>query len=323
MAAYAIFVLLTSYQHPTMHPEWTGIYPAVTTTFHKDGSLDLVQFKKNIEVQIESGVDGIIVCGSLGENSTLSPAEKILLLVQTLEQSSGRVPVVICVAESSTVAAIEFVKLAADAGADGLMVLPPMRYPSDDRETMTYLKKVIAASSLPIMIYNNPVAYKTLITTDMFRELEQFPQVQSMKESTGDVRNLTDLRNDFGNRYKILTGVDDLALESLMMGADGWVAGLVCAFPRETVAIYRLAIQGRWQEASAIYRWFYPVLHLDVSNKLVQNIKLAQSLTGLGTEFVREPRLPLYGTEREKVLKILQDAMETRPKLPSGSFGSK
>ncbi|HUX85187.1 MAG TPA: dihydrodipicolinate synthase family protein [Chitinophagaceae bacterium] len=304
-----------------MHPKWTGIYPAVTTQFLEDGSLDLKGFCGGIEAQIQAGVDGIIVCGSLGENSTLDCEEKFSLLHHAKKQCDGRVPVILCLAECATKAAISFVLRAQAEGADGLMILPPMRYLSDDLETLTYLRKVVTATPLPVMIYNNPIAYKTLITQDIFQALAEYPQVQSMKESTGDVRNLTDLRNAFGNRFRILTGVDDLALESLMMGADGWVAGLVCAFPRETVAIYRLSVQGKWDEAREIYRWFYPLLHLDVSNKLVQNIKLAQSLTGMGTEFVRQPRLPLYGNERENVLKIIQQALATRPKLPQGSHG--
>lgn len=304
-----------------MQPQWTGIYPAVTTKFHEDGSLDLPGYRKNIELQIEAGVDGIIACGSLGENSTLSSPEKISLLTEAREQAAGRVPVILCVAESATRTAIDFAISAREASADGLMVLPPMRYASDDRETLRFLQKVVTATSLPVMIYNNPVAYKTLITQDMFRQLAEFPQVQSMKESTGDVRNLTDLKNTFGDRFKILTGVDDLALESLMMGADGWVAGLVCAFPRETVAVYRLAKQGRWPEALEIYRWFYPLLHLDVSLKLVQNIKLAEACTDMGTEFTREPRLPLQGEEREKTLAIIREALAKRPFLPKGSFG--
>ncbi len=298
-----------------MQPKWTGIYPAVTTQFHEDGSLDLKGFSESIESQIQAGVDGIIVCGSLGENSTLDTEEKFTLLLEAKKKSGQRVPVILCLAECSTKAGISFACRAQAEGADGLMVLPPMRYPSDDLETLTYLRKVVTATPLPVMIYNNPIAYRTLITREMFQELAEYPQVQSMKESTGNLRNLTDLRIAFGDRFRILTGVDDLALESLMMGADGWVAGLVCAFPRETVAIYRLSLQGRWDEAREIYRWFFPLLHLDVSDKLVQNIKLAQSLTGMGTEFARQPRMPLYGIEREKVMNIIKDALATRPKL--------
>ena len=306
-----------------IQPQWTGIYPAVTTRYFPDESLDLSGFMKNIETQIETGVDGIIVCGSLGENSTLSSDEKILLLKSALHQAKGRVPVIICIAESRTNDAIYFCQLAESAGADGLMILPPMRYASDEVETMTYLVKVIKSTNLPVMIYNNPVAYGTLITIEMFRILSDLPQVESMKESTGDIRFLTDLKNEFGNRFKILAGVDDLALESLMMGADGWVAGLVCAFPRETVAIYRLVRQGRWAEALDIYRWFYPVLHLDVSARLVQHIKMAETLTGMGNEYVRGPRMPLTGAARERVSAIILKALTTRPNLPPGSFGRK
>lgn len=300
-----------------MKVAWNGVYPAVTTNFNEDESLDLVTFKNNINAQIEAGVDGIIVCGSLGENSVLSTSEKQEVLQGALEAAQGRVPVIICIAETTTRNAIDFAKTSAQNGAHGFMLLPPMRYPSDDRETLTYLHKVADATDLPIMLYNNPVAYKTLITIDMFKELAENPKFEAVKESTGDIRYMTDMINALGDRFKILSGVDNLALESLMMGADGWVAGLVCAFPAETVAIYQLAKQGRYQEALEIYRWFYPLLHLDVSTKLVQNIKLAEAMTNLGTEHVREPRLKLSGEERERVVKIIEEGLANRPVLPS------
>lgn len=299
-----------------MKVTWTGVYPAVTTNFHEDESLDLVTFKRNIEQQISAGVDGIIVCGSLGESGVLTHAEKQQVLISAIEASNGRVPVIICLAESTTREAIAFAKESEKNGADGFMLLPPMRYASDDRETLTYLHKVADSTDLPVMLYNNPLAYKTLITIDMFKELAQNPKFESVKESTGDIRYMTDMINELGDRFKILSGVDNLALESLMMGADGWVAGLVCAFPAETVAIYRLAQEGRYQEALEIYRWFYPLLHLDVSEKLVQNIKLAEAMTGMGTEHVREPRLKLSGEERASVVKVIETALANRPELP-------
>lgn len=299
-----------------MKPNWTGVYPAVTTKFFEDETLDLKTFSFNIDEQIKAGVHGIIICGSLGENSTLTYSEKLELLTAARETIADRVPLIIGIAENITRMAVSFVKEAADAGADGFMLLPPMRYPSDERETLHYMHTVADATDLPVMIYNNPVAYKTLVTIPMFKDLAQNAHFESMKESTGDIRYMTDIFNELGNRFKILSGVDDMALESLLMGADGWIAGLVDAFPRETVVIYELAKQGRIEEAREIYRWFYPLLHLDVSTKFVQNIKLAEVATGLGTEYVRQPRLPLIGEERERVLKVINDSLAKRPVLP-------
>jgi 1-pyrroline-4-hydroxy-2-carboxylate deaminase len=298
-----------------MKPDWIGVYPAVTTNFYEDETLDLPTFQFNIEAQLKAGVHGIIVCGSLGENGALLFDEKLQLLAAAKETIADRVPLVICLAESNTRTAIDFAKQSAQIGADGFMMLPPMRYPSDDRETMHYLNTVADATDLPVMLYNNPLAYKTFISISMFKELAHNQHFESMKESTGDIRYLTDLINELGGRYKILSGVDDLALESLIMGADGWVAGLVDAFPRETVVIYELAKQNRIAEARALYRWFFPLLHLDVSTKFVQNIKLAEVATGLGTEYVRQPRLPLVGQEREHVLKVIETALKNRPDL--------
>jgi len=299
-----------------MKVNWEGIYPAVTTKFNQDESLDFATFERNINAQIEAGIDGVVVAGSLGENSTLTHDEKQQLLRSALSASGGRVPVILCIAEQTTSDAIQFVKDAEKNGADGFMLLPPMRYPSDDRETVHYLKRVANATSLPIMLYNNPLAYTIMIKLDMLAELAELDNIVAIKESSGDVRYLSDIINRFGDRFTILTGVDDLAMEAIVMGAKGWVAGLVCAFPAETVAIYRLIQAGRIEEARAIYRWFLPLLHLDVSTKLVQNIKLAEVYTGLGTEYVREPRLPLTGKERGRVEKIISDSIATRPVLP-------
>jgi 1-pyrroline-4-hydroxy-2-carboxylate deaminase len=299
-----------------MKPSWRGVYPAVTTNFFADESLDLQTFEANIDTQINAGVHGIIICGSLGENSTLTFDEKLTLLASAKNIIAGRVPLVICIAESRTRSAIDFAKASEAAGAEGFMLLPPMRYPSDDRETLQYMHTVADATDLPVMIYNNPLAYKTFISIPMFSDLAHNQHFESMKESTGDIRYMTDIINTFGGRFKILSGVDDLAFESLVMGADGWVAGLVDAFPRETVVIYELIQQGRLAEAREIYRWFFPLLHLDVSTKFVQNIKLAEVATGLGTEHVRAPRLDLVGSERAQVLKIINDALAKRPVLP-------
>jgi 1-pyrroline-4-hydroxy-2-carboxylate deaminase len=300
-----------------MKPNWTGVYPAVTTNFNANESLDLNTFCFNIEEQLKAGVHGIIVCGSLGENSALLFDEKLELLAAAKTTIGERVPLITCIAESNTKVAIDMAKKSAEMGADGFMLLPPMRYPSDDRETLHYMHTVADATDLPVMIYNNPLAYKTFVSISMFHDMAQNQHFEAMKESTGDIRYMTDIINEFGGRFKILSGVDDLAFESLVMGADGWVAGLVDAFPRETVVIYELVKQGRIMEAREIYRWFFPLLHLDIGTKFVQNIKLAEVATGLGTEQVRQPRLPLVGTERERVLTIINDAMAKRPILPT------
>lgn len=296
--------------------QWEGVMPAVTTKFNKDDTLDLKMFRTNIEAQLEAGVNGIILGGTLGEASTLSDEEKRILIQETVEIVDGTIPVVINIAEQSTKGAILAAKRAKTYGASGLMMLPPMRYNATDYETVAYFKTVAESTDLPIMIYNNPIDYKIEVTLDMFEELLVHENIVAVKESTRDISNITRIRNRFGNRLKVLCGVDTLALESILMGANGWVAGLVCAFPAETVAIYELAKADRIKEAIEIYRWFLPLLELDISPQLVQNIKLAEVATGIGTEVVRAPRLPLKGVERERVLRIIEDALRTRPTLP-------
>lgn len=301
-----------------MTVQWKGVMPAVTTKFDDFDQLDLEAFEINIRAQIDAGVHGIILGGTLGEASTLTLEEKRVLVRKTVSLTDGKVPVIINIAEQSTRSAIEMAKMAEEDGASGLMMLPPMRYKADDRETVTYFKKVAQSTVLPIMIYNNPVDYGIEVTLDMFEELlESCDNIQAVKESTRDISNINRIRNRFGDRLAILCGVDTLALESLLIGADGWVAGLVCAFPAETVAIYELSKAGRVEEAIEIYRWFLPLLELDINTKLVQNIKLAEVATGIGTENVREPRLPLAGEEREKVLEIIDQSLRTRPELPN------
>lgn len=299
-----------------MNINWSGVMPAVTTKFTDQDELDLEMFEVNINAQIEAGVHGIILGGTLGEASTLLDAEKRTLVREAVRIVNGKIPVIINVAEQTTKAAIESARKGKEDGASGLMMLPPMRYHADDRETVVYFKAVANSIDLPIMVYNNPVDYGIEVTIDMFEELIECPNIQAVKESTRDLSNLTRLKNRFGDRIKILSGVDTLALESLFMGADGWVAGLVCAFPKETVAIYELAKAGRSDEALAIYRWFLPLLELDINTKLVQNIKLAEVATGIGTENVRAPRLPLIGGERAEVLNIINHGVATRPQLP-------
>jgi 4-hydroxy-tetrahydrodipicolinate synthase len=288
----------------------------VLTPFADDDSIDFNTFSININAQIEAGIDGIILAGSLGETSTLSNSERQDLLIYTRELVQDKLPVVMNIAEQSTKDAVSVANQAEKNGADGLMLLPPMRYNADERETVTFFKTVAANTALPIMIYNNPVDYKIKVTLDMFEELSSSANIKAVKESTRDISNVTRMINRFGDRYKILCGVDPLAMESLCMGADGWVAGLVDAFPRETVAIYRLVQAGYHQEALKIYRWFLPVLELDIHPKLVQYIKLAASLTGIGTENVRAPRLPLEGKEKEHVMSVVNDALENRVELP-------
>ena len=298
-----------------MQVKWEGVYPAVTTKFTKDGALDIPMFQKNLEAQIQAGVDGLVLAGSLGEASTLSTEEKFTLLDAALDTSNGRVPVILNIAEQRTSDAVNIAIEGEKRGADGFMLLPPLKYKADDREVVEYFKTIANATSLPIMIYNNPVDYKIHVTVDMFKELIKCDNIRAVKESTRDLTNVTRMRNAFGDRIKILGGVDTLAFECLCAGADGWVAGLVDAFPRETVLICELTKSGKLKEAREIYRWFMPLLELDINPKLVQYIKLAEVATGIGTEYVRAPRLPLIGEERERVLNIINKGVAERPDL--------
>jgi len=299
---------------------WEGVMPAITTKFTNDDKLDIDLFNKNIHTQVDAGVSAIVLGGSLGEASTLTAAEKNILTKNTVSITDGKLPIVVNIAEQSTKEAIQSAIKAEENGASGLMVLPPMRYKSSDTETVKYFRDIAMNTSLPIMIYNNPVDYKIEVTLDMFDELLEMENIQAVKESTRDITNVTRLKNRFGDRLKIMTGVDTLALESLIMGAVGWIAGLVCAFPYETVAIYKLQKMGKIDEAISIYRWFLPLLELDINSKLVQNIKLAETYTGIGSEYVRAPRLPLSGTERESVISIIETALESRPDLSKYNF---
>ncbi|HEY8937676.1 MAG TPA: dihydrodipicolinate synthase family protein [Cyclobacteriaceae bacterium] len=295
---------------------WEGVFPAVTTKFTDDDKLDFKAFEHNIDEQLNAGVDGIIIGGTLGESSVLSNSEKNELLKFTVQKVSGKVPVVLNIAEGSTRDAVNIAENAAKAGLSGLMMLPPMRYKSDHRETVEYFKAIAGATDLQIMIYNNPVDYKVEVTLDMFEDLAVCSNIDAVKESTRDVVNVTRMINRFGDRFSIMSGVDTLAMDSLVMGANGWVAGLVCAFPRETVAIYKLVKAGRIEEAAEINRWFMPLLELDTFSKLVQYIKLAEAEAGIGTETVRPPRLPLIGEERKAILKVIRDGIKNRPVLP-------
>ena len=302
-------------KYQIMEIKWEGVMPAVTTKFTEEDKLDLRMFQRNIEAQMKAGVHGIVLGGTLGEASTLSEEEKAILITETVGLVGGKIPVIMNVAEQTTNGAIAAANRAQELGATGLMMLPPMRYKADGFETRTYFKQVAESTDLPIMIYNNPVDYGIEVTLDMFEDLLNCSNIQAVKESTRDITNITRIRNRFGDRLKILCGVDTLALESLLIGADGWVAGLVCAFPAETVAIYELAKRGQISEAIEIYRWFMPLLELDISPQLVQNIKLAEVATGIGTENVRAPRLSLRGKERERVLQIIDKGIKTRPDM--------
>ena len=295
---------------------WKGIYPAVTTKFTMDDELDLELFGKNLQVQLDAGVHGIIVGGTLGESSVLTNHEKNQLISYAREIVHDKIPIILNIAEGSTREALNQVKLAESLCCNGLMLLPPMRYKTDHRETVSYFKTLADSTQLPIMIYNNPVDYKTEITLGMFEELSENKNIQAIKESTRDITNITRIINKFGDRFKILCGVDTIAMESLLVGANGWVAGLVCAFPYETVALYNLVSQGRLMEATSIYRWFMPLLELDIHPKLVQYIKLAEKQAGIGSEYVRAPRLTLEGKERKRILDIIDDAILNRPILP-------
>lgn len=304
-----------------MQFEWKGVFPALTTQFTENDALDFEMLTRNVHAQLDAGVHGLILGGSLGEASSLLSEEKYELLQFVKELAGERVPIIMNIAEQTTREAVNQALTAEKNGADGLMLLPPMRYYADDRETLAFLKEVAGSTSLPLMIYNNPVDYKILVTLDMFDELAKLPTIQAVKESTRDLTNVTRMINRFGDRFRLFCGVDTLALESLLMGADGWVAGLVDAYPAETVAIYELAKAGRLEEALKIYRWFMPLLELDIHPKLVQYIKLAGSVTGICSEQVRAPRLSLAGEERERILKVIHKANENRPELPERETG--
>lgn len=295
--------------------KWEGVFPALLTPFTKDDQLDLMMYEKNLDAQVAAGVAGIIIGGSLGEASTLTLAEKKALVDFSIKKLNGKLPVILNIAEGSTKDAVEQATLAEAWGADGIMLLPPMRYKADDREVVVFFKTVADQTSLPIMIYNNPVDYKINVTLDMFQELSVCKNITAIKESTREVMNVTKLKNRFGDRFAILCGVDPLTVEELALGADGLVAGLVDAFPKETVVLYNLVKAGKMEEAVQLYRWFMPLLELDIHPKLVQYIKLAATKMGIGSEYVRAPRLPLIGEEREAILKIINDGIASKPSV--------
>jgi 1-pyrroline-4-hydroxy-2-carboxylate deaminase len=294
-------------------PFWRGVFPAITTQFKPDQSIDLEATAHHADVLIKSGVGGLIFLGSLGENQPMRREEKRSVIESMVKAVNGRVPVLSGVAESSTDEACAYVRDVERLGVDGVMVMPAMLYKGDERETLAHFRTVAKASGLPIMIYNNPVSYANDVTPEMFAQLADQKNFVALKESSGDVRRITDLRNTVGDRYAIFTGVDDLALEASILGIDGWVAGSGIAFPRENQYFWQLTRDGHWEEARQFYRWFTPLLHLDTSTKFVQYIKLAVQECGLGKEWVRAPRLPLAGAERERILKIIHHGIANRP----------
>jgi dihydrodipicolinate synthase/N-acetylneuraminate lyase len=299
----------------TMQSRWQGVFPAVTTQFRRDLTLDLDATARHLEALIASGVSGLIMCGSLGENQTLEADEKRRVVERAVRVAAGRVPVLSGVAETSTAAACRYVRDCEALGAAGFMVMPAMVYRADRRETLSYFRTVAAATALPWMLYNNPVAYPADVTPEMFQELAEVKNLVAIKESSANPRRITELRLAVGDRFALFVGVDDLILESAILGIDGWVAGSGIAFPRENQRFWELTRAGRWDEARTLYRWFFPLLQLDTHVKFVQYIKLAVEEAGLGAEWVRPPRLPLEGAERERVLAIIRAGIEQRPRL--------
>lgn len=292
---------------------WTGIFPAITTKFFADESIDAEGTARHIDFQIRNGIHGIVTCGSLGEASTLTLEEKLEVARIALEAAGGRVPVLANVSETSTREALRYIEGANKLGVAGYMVMPSVIYVADAREAMLNVRTMAEAAQKPVMVYNNPIAYRVDLKPEHMLELADCKWIEAIKESTGDIRRITDLRNLLGDRYQLFLGVDDLAFEGLALGCDGLLAGVGCAFPRENVALFELMKAGQWAEALKLYQWMTPMLHLDVSNKLVQNLKLIDLLVGVGSEHMRRPRLPLIGEERAFITAVVEKALATRP----------
>jgi 4-hydroxy-tetrahydrodipicolinate synthase len=306
-----------------MKPTWKGVYPAVTTAFRDDGALDAEGTGKHVDAMVRAGMHGIVVIGTVGECSSLSFEERLAVVRTAAAAAAGRAPVIAGVAHASTAEACRFAAEAERAGADGLMVLPPMVYKGDGRETLAHVRAVARSSRLGVLVYNNPPSYGVDLTPPMIASLADEPRIEAVKESSDNPRRITDLANVAGDRFVLMGGVDDLVLESVLLGAQGWISGLVNAFPDESLLLWTLAREGRWEEARALYRWYTPLLHLDTHPKLVQYIKLAMAETGRGTETVRAPRLALEGAERREILELIRTAIRTNPakasrKEPSG-----
>jgi dihydrodipicolinate synthase/N-acetylneuraminate lyase len=296
-------------------PFWSGIFPAVTTQFSKDGALQLEATQKEVDALLKAGVHGLIMLGTCGENCSLLPDEKRQVLSATKEVVKGRVPILSGVSEYTTALGCQYAKDAEKIGIDGLMVLPGMVYKADAREAVAHFRTVARSTGLPIMIYNNPLVYGVDVKPEGFVDLASEKNIVAIKESSDDPRRITDLHNTVADRFTLFCGVDDLLLESVALGIDGWVSGLTDVFPEESIALWDAALAGRFDEARAIYRWFTPTLHLDTHMKLVQYIKIGQQVVGRGSEWVRAPRLPLEGEERKRILGLYEAAVASRPKL--------
>jgi 4-hydroxy-tetrahydrodipicolinate synthase len=294
-------------------PRWQGVFPAITTKFHADESIDAEGTAKHIDFQIRNGIHGLVTCGSLGEASTLTLEEKLQVAEIAIRASNGRVPVLANVSETSTREALRYIKGGNALGVDGYMVMPSVIYVADAREAMLNVRTMAEAARKPVMVYNNPVAYRVDLKPEHMAELADCKWIVAIKESTDNIRRITDLRLLLGDRYQLFLGVDDLAYEGLALGCDGLLAGVGCTFPRETVALYDLMKAGQFAEALKLYHWMTPMMHLDVSTKLVQNLKLIDVVAGVSTEHMRRPRLPLIGAEREAVETIVKKALATRP----------
>lgn len=302
-----------------MTTDWHGVMPALMTEMTEDGALDLPATARHIDSCLQAGCTGFVMLGTLGENCSLTADEKQEVVRLAVETVAGRAPVIAGIAEYTIAFAINAAERARDAGAAGLMALPAMVYEQDAREAIAHFRELARATDLPLMIYNNPVSYKVDLSPEDFAALAEEANIVAVKESSHDSRRITDMINRLGERYTLFCGVDDLLLENVLFGAAGWVSGMANCFPREAVALYRLAAAKRVDEALALYRWFMPLLHLDVDVKLVQYIKLANKLTGEGEEWVRPPRLPLIGAERARIEAIVSRAIETRPALPAAA----
>jgi 4-hydroxy-tetrahydrodipicolinate synthase len=296
-----------------MKVDWKGVYPAACTQFKADQSLDIAATLKHIDAMIDAGIHGLVMLGTVGENCSLEREEKIEVLRQTVKRVAGRVPVLSGVAEYTTAQGSRFAADAQAAGVDGLMVLPAMVYPADQREAVVHFQTIARSTPLPVMIYNNPVSYKVDILPETFKELAGEKNVVAIKESSEDPRRITDITNAVGDRFVLFCGVDDLVMESFILGAAGWISGLVNAFPAENRLLWDLLSAGKFDQARKVYRWYTPLLHLDTHPKLVQLIKLAAAECGFGTEMTRAPRLPLVGDEREHFLRIIRQGIAKRP----------
>ncbi|MGN6724417.1 MAG: dihydrodipicolinate synthase family protein [Tepidisphaeraceae bacterium] len=296
-----------------MTVNWRGVYPAACTQFKSDQSLDLPATLKHLDAMIDAGIHGLVMLGTVGENNSLDPDEKIEVLTQTVKHVNKRVPVITGVSEFTTPQAIRFAARAEKAGVDGLMVLPAMVYPADPREAVVHFQTVARGTPLPVMIYNNPVSYKVDLQPESFKQLVDIDNIVAIKESSEDPRRITHIRNHVGDRFTLFCGVDDLVMESFILGAEGWISGLVNAFPAENRLLWDLLTAGKFDEARRVYQWYTPLLQLDTLPKLVQYIKLASQECGFGTELTRAPRLPLVGEERERILKLIRDGIKTRP----------